>query len=321
MANYNDSRLTQVEEDKKEALSNLEETYGGMIEGSDKFYQDQINASKQWAEQQSQIQQDQTDFAIAQFEQQKAQAQQNYIKEQSGAYVDWKKQSNQYGAESEKMAAAGLTNTGYSESSQVSMYNTYQNRVASAKQSIDQAVVNYNNAMNSARLQNNAALAEIAANALQQQLALSLQGFQYKNSLIQQKEETRQAYENVYYQRYLDVLSQINTEAALAEQRRQANMSHSLSQQQLAFQREQYEYQKQQQQAENEANAQYMRVYAANNFSGTTYKDATSFLKANGLASYVGNVMTEREWLGHGKPSGSYAAYLKACINQFALYG
>lgn len=321
MANYKDPRLTQVEEDKKEALSNLEQTYGGMIENSNQYYQDQIDASKQWAEQQGKIQQEQTDFAIQQIEQQKAQAQQNYMKEQSGAYVDWKKQSNQYGAEAEKMAASGLENTGYSESSQVNMYNTYQNRVAAARQAIEQAVTNYNNSIASARLQNNAALAEIAASALQQQLELSLQGFQYENSLILQREETRQAYENIYYQRYLDVLNQMNAEAALAEQRRQANISNTIRQQELEFKKEQYEYQKQQIQKENGANAQYMRVYAANNFSGTTYKSATDFLKANGLASYVGNIMNEREWMGHGKPAGSYAAYLKAAINQFALYG
>lgn len=218
MANYNDSRLTEVEEQKQTALNNVEQLYGGMIENSDKFYQEQIDASKQWAEQQGKIHQEQTDFAIQQIEQQKAQAQQDYSKEQSAAYVDWKKQSNQYGAEAEKMAAAGLAGTGYSESSQVNMYNAYQNRVATARQAIEQAVLNYNNSITSARLQNNAALAEIAATALQQQLELSLQGFQYKNSLLLQKEETRQNYENIYYQRYLSVLDQINTERALAQQ-------------------------------------------------------------------------------------------------------
>lgn len=218
MANYNDSRLTEIEEQKQAALNNVEQLYGGMIEQSDKYYQDQIEASKNWADQQKKIQQEQTDFAIQQIEQQKEQAQQSYQKEQTAAYTDWKKQSNQYGAEAEKMAAAGLAGTGYSESSQVRMYNAYQQRVATAKQSIDQALTNFTNSMTSARIQNNAALAQIAATAFQQQLELSLQGFQYKNSLLLQQEETRQAYENTYYQRYLNVLDQINTERALAQQ-------------------------------------------------------------------------------------------------------
>ena len=152
--NYNDQRFTQVEADKKVALNDLEQSYSGMINNSDKYYQDQIDASKQWADKQSQLQQEKTDFAIEKVEQQKAQAKKDYLKEQSGAYVDWQKQSNQYGANAEQMAAQGMAGTGYSESSQVSMYNTYQNRVATARDSYNRAVLNYNNAIKDARLQN-----------------------------------------------------------------------------------------------------------------------------------------------------------------------
>ena len=220
---YNDTRFGKVESDKNQALTQLEQTYGGMIESSDKYFDAQIQASKDWADKQSQIQQEQTDFAIEQIEQQKDQANKDYLKEQSGAYVDWRKQSNQYGTEAEKMASAGLANTGFSESSQVSMYNTYQNRVATARESYNQAVLNYNNAIKDAQLQNNAALAEIAYNALQKQLELSLQGFQYKNQLILEQANKKTELDNIYYNRYQDVLQQINTENALAEDIRQFN--------------------------------------------------------------------------------------------------
>lgn len=225
--NYDDQRFTQVETDKNAALSELENTYSGMIGESDKYYQAQIDASKQWADKQSQIQQDNTDFAIEQVEQQKDQAHKDYLKEQSGAYVDWRKQSNEYGAESEKMASAGLANTGFSESSQVSMYNTYQNRVATARDSYNRAVLNYDNAIKDARLQNNAALAEIAYTALQQQLELSLQGFQYKNNLILEQANKKLEVDQMYYNRYQDVLKQINTENAMAEQIRQFNAEYN----------------------------------------------------------------------------------------------
>ena len=221
--NYDDERFTQVEADKNDALTELESTYSDMIANSDKYYQDQINASKDWADKQSQLQQDNTDFTIEQINQQKEQAHKDYVKEQSGAYVDWQKQSNQYGTEAEKMASAGLTGTGFSESSQVSMYNTYQNRVATARESYNQAVLNYNNGIKDAQLQNNAALAEIAYNALQQQLELSLQGFQYKNNLILEQANKKTELNNTYYNRYLDVLNQINTENAMAEDVRQFN--------------------------------------------------------------------------------------------------
>ena len=237
---YNDQRFTQVESDKNVALNDLENTYADMIDKSDSYYQAQIDASQKWADRQAQLQQEKTDFAIEKIEQQKAQAQKDYTKEQSGAYVDWQKQSNQYGANAEQMAAQGLAGSGYSESSQVSMYNTYQNRVATAREVYSQAVLNYNNSITEARLQNNSLLAEIAYNALQQQLELSLQGFQYKNQLILDKTNKKLEVDQMYYNRYQDVLQQINHENALAEQVRQFNENKALEQQKLQEQIRQF---------------------------------------------------------------------------------
>lgn len=221
--NYNDKRFTEVEADKKAALNEVDVTYGNMISNSDRYFDQQIQASKDWADKQSQLQQEKTDFAIEKVEQQKAQAKKDYTKEQSGAYVDWQKQSNQYGANAEQMAATGMTNTGFSESSQVSMYNTYQNRITAARESYNQAVLNYDNAITEARLQNSSILAEIAAEALEKQLELSLQGFQYKNQLVMAQADKKTEIDRDYYGRYQDVLKQINTENALAEEVRQYN--------------------------------------------------------------------------------------------------
>ena len=225
--NYDDKRFTQVESDKKQALSEVDQTYGNMIGDTDKYYQAQIDASKQWADTQQQLQQEQTDFTIEQVEQNKEKAHKDYLKEQSGAYVDWQKQSNEYGAEAEKMASAGLQNTGFSESSQVSMYNTYQNRVGTAREAYNNAILNYNNAIKDAQLQNNAALAEIAYQALQQQLELSLQGFQYKNNLILEQANKKLEVDQMYYQRYQDTLEQINYENKMAEEIRQFNLEYN----------------------------------------------------------------------------------------------
>ena len=239
--NYDDERFKQVEAEKQQALTEVDNTYSGMISQSDKYYQDQINASKDWANTQQQLQQDKTDFAIEQIEQQKEQANKDYTKEQSGAYVDWQKQSNKYGVNAEQMASSGMTNTGYSESSQVSMYNTYQNRVATARESYNLAVLNYNNSIKDAQLQNNSALAEIAYNALQQQLELSLQGFQYKNQLIIEQANKKLEVDQTYYNRYQDVLQQMNQENALAEEVRQYNESMQFQKEQLAEEIRQYE--------------------------------------------------------------------------------
>ncbi len=236
--NPNDERLVAVNSERDNALNNTNTMYNSMIADSDTYYQAQIDASKEWESTQKANQQAQTDFAIEQIEQQKDQAEKDYKKEQSGAYVDWQKQSNQYGANAEQMAAQGLANTGYSESSQVSMYNTYQNRVATARESYQRAVLNYDNAIKDARLQNNSVLAEIAYQAQQTQLELSLQGFQYKNQLLETQSNKLLEIKGMYHSQYQDVLQQINTENSLAEQVRQFQANQELEKAAMQQQKE-----------------------------------------------------------------------------------
>ena len=194
-----------------------------MINQSDNFYNRQIDAVRDYATTQQDLQNQQTDLAINEINQAKEKANKDYLREQRGAYTDWQKQSNQYGATAEQMASSGLQNTGFSESSQVSMYNTYQNRVATARESYNLAVQNYDNKIAEARLANNSKLAEIAFQSLQQELELSLNGFQYKNTLLLDQVNKQQAISDTYYNRWQNVLSQMNTENALAEQIRQYN--------------------------------------------------------------------------------------------------
>lgn len=340
--NYADERFQQVETEKQNALSEIEKTYSGLIDQSDAFYQNQIEASKQWEEQQKQLQQQQTDFALQQIEQQKEQERKDYIKEQSGAYVDWQKQSNQYGVNAEKIAAGGMTNTGFAESSQVSMYNTYQNRVAMARESFRGIIQDYNNAMTQAQMQNNAALAQIAYESMQKRLELELESFLHKSqlelALLGEKKETEQ----IYHARYQDVLAQINQENALAEQIRQYNASLAEEQRQfnasLAEQQRQFDlshngdpvidspvidppvitgsysnsaYAKkaemEDQKAQSTIKSTGSRKPVVTPFVGSTYKQATTYLEKYGILNKVASdLMTPSKW-EHLKKNGSTA--------------
>ncbi len=242
--NYNDERFKQVENEKKNALNQVNNTYDDMINKSDKFYQDQIDASKDYVNKQTEIQNENTQHAIDKINQQKEQETQDYLKEQSGAYVDWRKQSNNYGVNAEEMASKGLQNTGYSETSQVSMYNTYQNRIATSRESFKRITLNYDNAIKDAILANSSALLEIANKGLEKQLELALSGFQYKNTLIDKKLEQQQTTEDRYYSRWKDVLSQMNTENTLKENIRQyeANMAYQKERDRIADSKWQQEY-------------------------------------------------------------------------------
>lgn len=210
--NYDDQRFIDVKNEQTQQEAQLNETYDNILNNSDKYYQNQIDATKEYADKQSELQQAQTDFAIQQIEQQKDQAQKDYTKEQKASYTDYMKQTK---SNAQNMANSGLSNTGYSESSIVSMYNQYQNRVGTAKESLNQAILNYNNSIQQATLANNEKLAEIAFNALQTQNQLNQQAFEYKNTMILQKEQALQNLNDTYYARYQDVLSQINNEIDL----------------------------------------------------------------------------------------------------------
>lgn len=238
--NYDDKRFQEIENQEATALKEVKGTYDNMINQSQGFYQQQIDASKDWANKQSELQQAQTDLTIEKVEQAKDQAEKQYTREQKGAYTDYQKATNQYGANAEQLATQGLNQTGYSESTRTNAYNTYQNRYASARESYNQAILNYDNSIKEAQLANNSALATIAYEALQQQLELSLQGFQYKNQLLLQKVDAVNQTKDRYYQRWQNVQQQINTENALAEQVRQYNESKAMQEKSLAEQVRQY---------------------------------------------------------------------------------
>jgi hypothetical protein len=195
------SKQTQTDLNKSNAV------YDSMINQTDKFYSQQADAVDKWGQTQTQLQQDRTDFTIEQINQQKAQAEKDYIKEQKGAYTDYQKQTDEYGANAEAMASQGMAGTGYSESAKVAMYNQYQNRVAIARESKNKAELEYNNDIKEAQMQNNSVLAEIAFNTLQQKLTFALQGFQSKNSLILEKLKQGFAIDDRMYTRKRDAIS------------------------------------------------------------------------------------------------------------------
>lgn len=271
--NYNDSRLTDIKNEQAQKENEMTNEYNQMINSSDKFYNEQIQASKDYAKKQQELQNQKTQQAIDVINQNKDKTQKDYIKEQKGAYADYQKQIDPYSVNAENLASNGLSNSGYSETSKVSMYNTYQNRIATARESLNTAILNYDNAIKEAQLTNNTTLAEIAAEALKNQQELALQGFQYKNTLIQTKQQQLQELGTRYDNKYQNMLSQINNElsskrdlfntlSGLLTQRKQLEENIRQANAEMAYKREQLAYQKERdkiadQQWQKEYNAKY----------------------------------------------------------------
>lgn len=235
--NYNDERLLEVEQERDDALAKADQTYGEMIANSDKYYDSMIQQSENYQKEQTALQEEKTAHTINKIEQQKDQLHKDYLKEQSAAYVDWQKQTDPHGVQAEAMAEQGMRNTGYRESSLVSMYNAYQNRVATARESYTTAVMNYDNSIKDAMLQNSSVLAEIAHNAFVEQAQLALEAFQNKNQLIQNKFNAELSLKNYYSGEYQNVLDQINAERSFNESVRQFDAEMAYKQQQLDLQK------------------------------------------------------------------------------------
>lgn len=264
--NYNDSRFTEVEKDKNAAIKQSNSTYDSLINQSGKYYDNLIAQSKDAANKQTELQNQQTEFAINKIEQQKDQANKDYTKEQKGAYQDYMKQSNAYGSNMQTAGQQGLGGSGWSETIQSGFYNTYQNRYAQARENYNTIIMNYDNNIKEAQLQNSSALLEIYNQAQQEQLELALQNFTVIKDLSISKQNAYLALDSEYNDRWREVESQINTEnalaeeirqynASLAEQKRQADLDQAYRNSQLALQRQ--ELAQQQAQWQKEFNAQY----------------------------------------------------------------
>lgn len=223
--NYNDSRFTELEKDKQDALNQSNTMYDSLINQSQGYYDNLINQSKEYADKQAAIQNQQTEFAIDKIEQQKDKAAKDYTKEQKGAYQDYMKQSNAYGSNMQAAGQKGLGGSGWSETIQAGFYNTYQNRYAQARENYNTIVMNYDNNIKEAQLQNSSALLEIYNKAQQEQLELALQNFTVIKDLSLGKQNQYLAIDSEYNDRWRQVEAQINTENALAEEIRQYNLS------------------------------------------------------------------------------------------------
>lgn len=345
----NDSRLTSVEAERQKAISENNNTFNDMINESNKSYNNMIDSTQKYYnninstlqqsyEKQKEAQDAQTQATVDQINTQKERTERDYQKEQRGAYTDYQNQVNPYGVQAEQMASNGLSNSGYSESSRVSMYNSYQNRVATARQSLQDALVDYNAQIVSAKNANNTALAELWSNVYLKIAENALAGFQYKNQLEQNKLTTVQSLtqnrmnnENTlqsrYDTRYQNMLSQINQE--ISNKQNQYNTALSILQsdkkltedirqfnQQMAYQRERDRIKDAQWQKEYNLSLQKYRASLSSGSSTRSVKsgnsDTTKVLK---------ETLEKEEKLKNTPASGLAQGALRGMVGTLALNG
>ena len=248
--NYDDKRFKDVENEKQSELNKYNETYDNLINERNNFTNEQQDMVDRWENTQKDIANKNLQYQKDLIEQQRKKAEQAYQNEAKSSYIDYQKEVDKYGVSRENVVSNGLSNSGYAESSKVDMYNTYQNRLGTARKSMQDAALEFDNAIRQAQLSNDETLAQNALKALQDKLNIALEGFNYKSEQENNRLNWNNTINNNYYNRYKDVESQINYENETAEKIRQynENMAYQKEQQRLEQQRWEQEmaYQKQQ---------------------------------------------------------------------------
>lgn len=211
-----DPRLVAVEEEKQAALEKTDEIYSQELEKLQEGYDALGEKLDRSFAEQSQAQEKNTEREVADIQKQKEQAQKAYDEEQSAAYVDYQKQVDPYGAQAEKLAANGFSGSGYSESARVNMYNTYQNRVAKAREDLTQAMREFDAAVRDAWQQNSTALAKIAYDTLKTRTELSMKGVRELSQLRLAWEDRKWKQEDQYRDWEQEIRKQIQKEQEAA---------------------------------------------------------------------------------------------------------
>ena len=230
--NYDDKRFKDVENEKQSELNKYNETYDNLINERNNFTKEQQDMVDRWENTQKDVANKNLEYQKDLIEQQRKKSEQAYQNEAKASYIDYQKEIDKYGVSRENVVNNGLSNSGYAESSKVDMYNTYQNRLGTARKSMQDAGIEFDNAIRQAQLSNDEKLAQNALKALQDKLNIALEGFNYKSDQENNRLNWNNTINNNYYNRYKDVESQINYENEQAEAARQFD-------EQMAYQREQ----------------------------------------------------------------------------------
>ena len=143
----------------------------------------------------------------AQVDKQKAEYEQEATKAGKQLYTDYRKASNPYGATAEQLASQGLNRSGYAESTQTQLYNTYQKNATTLMVETQKLKSEADFQMNQAFLDADIQKAQNAITIYQQKAQLALQEYEMKFSRDQWEWQKQQAQLDRQYQASRDAIS------------------------------------------------------------------------------------------------------------------
>lgn len=207
MSNYNIDELARQ--------MGFNDTYLNKLKASNSYITESANQDRNMIN--SQLNQ-----TIADYEKERQDQNNNFIKESQAAYVDYAKSINPYSVQNSNTNRMGLGNSGYSESSLIGANNTYQNRYRNTKTNYDNIFANINNNIAKAKETGNIELAKIAKQE-QDRLLENLYKLNDEYTAEKQREEEKRRYEEEM------ALQKQQWEAEMALQKQQLAKSSSSS--------------------------------------------------------------------------------------------
>ena len=159
----------------------------------DKLIQNQNSMLEQQQTQQNNILDQQLQMQIDQMNKNKAEIDENTAKTNAGLYTEYRKASNPYGANAEQLWTKGLGKSGYAESTQTNLYNTYQKNITDTLNTAQKLKSDFDFAIQQARQNRDLQGAQFALELYKQKMNLLTQEYDLKNNK-----------ENQLYQRGID---------------------------------------------------------------------------------------------------------------------
>lgn len=227
-----DERLAKIEAEKAQMQAKSDSVYNELLQDNENLYNQQKDYANTWETTENSNLDKRLEFNTGLINQQKDKANQLYETEAKKAKNDFTAYANPYGLQAEQFASQGLLKSGVSETAKLGGYNSYQNRLAMANKVRQDALVQYDNDINQARLENDVQKAQNAVKKLEMNLQYANSYFNNKSSLKQNQLSNSLSIGGDYFNRYNTVYNNIQAEKEREEAIRQWN-------EQFAFQKEQ----------------------------------------------------------------------------------
>lgn len=196
-----------------EDIDRLTEQQGTMLDESLKKQEEIVNK--------------QTQMNVDELEKNKAEIDEQAKKTNQGLYTEYKKASNPYGVNAEATYARGLGNSGYAETTQTNLYNTYQKNVTNTINNAQKLKSDFDFQISQARQNGDITLAQNA-----------LQIYMQKMQLLTEEYELRNNREQYLYQKEQNALQQSNWEKEYAYQQERDRVSDNQWQQSFDYQKQ-----------------------------------------------------------------------------------